>query len=271
MSDESFSAEWLALREPVDHRSRAAGLNPLLAAWWSKREESHHIVDLGSGTGSNLRYLAPRLPGGQHWALVDHDAGLLSRAEHVDGVGSIERVQGDLAREGLAAVERADLVTASALLDLVSDAWLERLVAACVNAQCAAHFALSYDGVVAWSDEDPEDALVLDAVNAHQRTDKGLGTALGPDAAAAAEQRFREAGFRVWALESPWRLDREDAELAAQLVDGWAGAAAELLPDAAGRIAAWRERRRATIAGGRFVLMVGHVDLLALPGEGPSE
>ncbi len=266
MSDESFSPEWLALREPVDHRSRAGGLIPLLNSWWAVREGSH-IVDLGSGTGSNLRYLAPLLRGEQNWSLVDHDAGLLAHAAPVDGVGRIERVRGDLAREGLAAVERADLVTASALLDLVSDAWLERLVSACVNARCAAFFALSYDGVTAWSDEDPEDALVLEAVNAHQRTDKGLGEALGPDAAAAAEQRFRDAGYRVWALESPWRLDHEDPELATQLVDGWAGAAIEMLPDDAVRIRAWRERRQAAIVSGAFVLVVGHVDLLALPGE----
>lgn len=266
MSEESFSPEWLALREPVDHRSRAAGLIPLLNSWWESHEGSH-IVDLGSGTGSNLRYLAPLLRGEQHWSLVDHDAGLLAHAAPVDGVGRIERVQGDLAHEGLAAVERADLATGSALLDLVSDEWLDRLVAACVNARCAALFALSYDGVTAWSDEDPDDALVLAAVNAHQRTDKGLGSALGPDAAAAAEQRFREAGYRVWALESPWRLDREDTELAAQLVDGWAGAAIEVLPDEAGRIRAWAERRRAAIVSGAFVLVVGHVDLLALPGE----
>ena len=64
MSEESFSPEWLALREPVDHRSRAAGLIPLLNSWWESHEGSH-IVDLGSGTGSNLRYLAPLLRGEQ--------------------------------------------------------------------------------------------------------------------------------------------------------------------------------------------------------------
>ena len=263
---ETFAADWLALREPVDHRSRGAGLIPLLDAWWRKRG-GRRIVDLGSGTGSNLRYLAPRLTGAQEWTLVDHDAALLPRAEPVGLVAQLERVPGDLAREGLDAVRRADLVTGSALLDLVSEAWLTRLADACRAAQCGALFALSYDGVITWSDPDPEDALVRRAVNAHQRRDKGLGPALGPTAGEAAERRFRTVGYRTWPVPAPWHLGPEDAALARSLVDGWARAAAEELPVQAERVQTWAKRRRRTIVEGGFVLVVGHVDLLALPAD----
>ena len=57
---ETFTADWLALREPVDHRSRADDLLNVLGTWWETAGGSR-IADLGSGTGSNLRYLAPRL------------------------------------------------------------------------------------------------------------------------------------------------------------------------------------------------------------------
>ena len=74
MSPSDFSAEWLALREPVDHRSRADELVPILCEEW-QRCGWERIVDLGCGTGSNLRYLAPKLPGFQHWILVDLTSG----------------------------------------------------------------------------------------------------------------------------------------------------------------------------------------------------
>ena len=273
---EMFDAEWLWLREPVDHRSRATPLlAPLCDAWraagWCR------VLDLGGGTGSNLRYLAPRLPAGQEWVLVDHDSEhlrTLGRAGAPPAVRRLTLVPGDLAREGLASIARADLVTASALLDLVSADWLGRLVDACSAAGRGAHFALNYDGQIRWSAtgaepghgaEDPDDALVREAVNVHQTGDKGLGPALGPAAWQVAARLFEATGCRTRLVPSPWRLTAADAALARRLIDGWAAAATEVRPADTGRIRAWSDRRRATVAGGAFTLTVGHRDLLALP------
>jgi SAM-dependent methyltransferase len=272
VASESFAADWLALREPADHRARADALLAPLVEW--RRARGHastplRVVDLGSGTGSNLRYLAPRLPGPQEWTLVDQDAALLARAlelgvERVAGVGRVERVRGELAHEGLAAVRRTDLVTASALLDLVSQAWLDRLVKACAAARCAALFALSWDGVIEWDTPDPDDALVADAVRAHQRRDKGMGPALGPAAGPAAERAFKAAGFRTEMAASAWVLGRADRALVRPLIAGWADAAAEQRPSDEERVRAWEERRRTGLER-PFRLTVGHLDALALP------
>jgi SAM-dependent methyltransferase len=275
MSSEAFDPDWLALREPADHRARAHGLLEPLFSWLGQRGRAR-VLDLGSGTGSNFRYLAPRLGGKQQWTLVDRDASLLARSMETDGAGdsrvtSVVRVCGELAREGLEAVANADLVTASALLDLVSEAWLEQLVGACRSEGCAALLALTWDGTIEWDVPDREtgadDALVLDAVRAHQRRDKGLGSALGPSAGAAAEGAFRAAGFRTLLRPSPWRLGRDDAELAHALLDGWERAATEQRPDQLARIRGWAERRRSDMGERDFRLAVGHVDLLALPSD----
>ena len=284
----TFDPVWLARREPVDHRSRAAAILSLLTPAWRSGGWSR-IVDLGAGTGSNVRYLAPKLPGVRSWTLVDHDADLLARAavpedpEDPAEAATVTRVVGDLAAVGPRAVREsgAHLVTASALLDLVSKDWLRELAAACRESGSAALFALNYDGGIQWQagaddrrpSDDPDDGAVRRAFNDHQRRDKGFGPALGPMAGLSAETTFRAAGYRVWSLPSPWRLGPDDADLARALVDGWASAAEERLREAAGeaasapadRVAAWAARRRATIAGGRFGLTVGHVDLLALP------
>ncbi len=275
---ETFDADWLALREPADRRARDGTLPERLRAA-SRRRGWSRVVDLGSGTGANLRYLAPRLPPGQRWTLVDHDPRHVDRLRRLEAppeVDAVDAVARDLAAEGLAVVGGANLVTASALLDLVSESWLGALVRQCADAACGAYFALTYDGEVGWmtesaagwrADADPDDGLVRGAVNRHQRGDKGFGPALGPAAAPLAARLFREAGYRTWLAGSAWRLAAPDRRLTDRLVEGWAAAAAEVRPEAAARIAAWAARRRAALARGGFRVTVGHRDLLALPGD----
>ena len=274
---ETFDADWLALRELVDHRSRAVELiEPLVAAW--ERGEWMRVVDLGSGTGSNVRYLASRLPSPQRWTLVDHDPAHLRTVGNLKvNVPSCELavVLGDIGSEGLRAVERADLVTASALLDLVSARWLARLVAACVEAGCAALFALNYNGKITWSAddgpdaevEDPDDRVVWNALSIHQVGDKGLGPSLGPDAGVSALRAFERVGYQCYFHPSSWRLGVDDAALVHRLVKGWAEAAAEILPQESDRISAWAARRSEVVSERRFMLTVGHDDLLALPRD----
>jgi trans-aconitate methyltransferase len=264
---ETFAASWLALREPVDHRSRAEGVLAPLTRWWSARG-ARSVLDLGCGTGSNLRYLGARLPGPQRWTCLDHDPVLLGGVRTPRADIDVRPLRGDLEREGLGGVPEAHLVTASALLDLVSRPWLERLVEACARSRCAGLFALSYDGAVEWPGRsDPVAREVIDAVNEHQRRDKGLGPALGPDAARTAEELFRARGYATWLLPSPWVLDARDAALSRELITGWVDAATELHPARAGILRGWRDGALTACASPGFRLEVGHLDLLALPSD----
>ena len=279
-----FSDAWLAQREPLDAASRDTGLvgELLLAA----PNRPIVVTDLAAGTGANLRYLAPRLGGEQHWRLIDHDSGLLEAipgrldawARSIDATVrrnneqlivkgpsfdcSIERVPMDLS-DGIAslAIEPDSLVTASALLDLVSAAWLEVLANRCRQASAKAFFALTYDGRVDFDPPDADDALVVDLVNRHQRTDKGFGAALGPAAAEHTGEAFRNLGFEVTTARSDWRIGDRHRDLQQTLLAGWASAAQEIAPDESTTIDRWAARRAE--AGTRLV--VGHIDLLARP------
>jgi hypothetical protein len=174
----------------------------------------------------------------------------------------------DLAEEiDRLALADVDLITASALLALVSARWLDRLVAAAVAAGGTAMLlALSYDGAIAWQPAHPDDDWATGLFNRHQRGDKGFGPALGPSAADEAQRRLREAGYAVISAPSPWHLGAADVVIQREFLAGLAGAAAALAEAAdVDRLRAWVGCRKAWLEEGISAVEIGHRDLLALP------
>lgn len=66
------------------------------------------------------------------------------------------------------------LVTASALLDLVSADWLERLARRCGEVGAAVCIVLSYDGTLVWEPALAGDESVRVQVNRHQHATRAL-------------------------------------------------------------------------------------------------
>ncbi|HEV3395363.1 MAG TPA: class I SAM-dependent methyltransferase [Xanthobacteraceae bacterium] len=263
-----FSADWLALREPYDARARNRDVLDSVAAAACAAGNSVAVVDLACGTGSTLRAIAPRLPARQDWRLVDNDLSLLARAasgRSTPGI-AVTRIPVDLTRDLEAALDGpVNLVTASALLDLVSADWLERLAVE-VAARCLPLYAaLTYDGRLGFDPVDPLDSAVVAAVNLHQQTDKGFGPALGPAAAEAAIARFRSTNYAVVHGRSDWHLTPRDRDIQLDMLAGWAGAAREIDAVSLADAAAWLTRRRDLVAAGCSAITVGHVDIFARP------
>jgi SAM-dependent methyltransferase len=259
-----FSAEWLALREPWDHAARSTAITDLaIRAATRAAREAPRVVDLGCGTGSNVRYLAARFAQPPAWRLVDYDAAHLASAAATVGDG-VETVLADLGRLDASMLSHAGLVTASALLDLVSERWLAELVRLCADASAPVLFALSYDGRTVCAPHDADDALVVRLVNAHQQTDKGFGPALGPDASGTLAALLHEAGYEVHRATSDWHLDASASTLQRALIDGWAQAACELSPADTARVHAWRDRRLAQVTAGTSRIVVGHEDVAGI-------
>jgi SAM-dependent methyltransferase len=264
---EGFSADWLALREPYDATARSPALVDRLAAWRLARG-ALRVLDLGAGTGANLRRLAPALGGEQSWTLVELDPALITAGtERLAGTGVTWAYRGlDLARDlDRLEAERPDLISASALVDLVAEPWLARLATLRARTGAALHVVLTYDGRIAWNPPDPTDASVAELVNRHQRTDKGFGPALGPEAVPALQRLLAGAEGDLLVERSDWRLGPDDREIQSALLAGYAEAARCISPSLAAEIAAWRNRRARFVADGASRLTVGHLDLLFLP------
>ncbi|TDD28606.1 class I SAM-dependent methyltransferase [Actinomadura sp. KC06] len=260
-----FDPSWLALRESADAAARAAELLvPLRAAL--PPDEPLVIWDLGCGTGSLGRWLSGRLRGPQHWILHDNDPALLDRAAAniyttADGRrATIETRKGDVGSLQASDLVGASLVTASALLDVLTAAEIETIAAA---AACPALLTLSVVGRVRVSPPDTLDAEIAAAFDAHQRR----GGLLGPDAVTVATEAFGRRGATVQTRPSPWRLGPGQSALTSAWLRGWVAAATEQRPDLAPAADAYLRRRLDECAKGALTVEVHHVDLLAVPGR----
>jgi hypothetical protein len=279
-----FLVDWLSLREPFDQRSRNMSLTEHLIAW-RKTFDELTVLDLGTGTGSNVRYLLPKLKGRQQWLLIDKDRDLLDHlqpcmAQWADETGlKLSRDQDNLSIQGddchcrlknhpldlrhgfEQCLQKPNLITASAFLDLVSRAWLDRVATYCQGMGAAFFVALTYNGKIGWDPVDEDDEWIRQTVNVHQRTDKGFGPALGPDGASYGAACFERSGYLVYTQPSDWQLGVEAKALQLALAAGYADAVRQQEPTSMARVDGWLMRRQHAIAASQSRLTVGHVDL----------
>jgi hypothetical protein len=252
---ESFDADWLALREPFDAAARDIILARRFAAMLPPRPR---LMDLGAGAGSLFRWLAPIIGRAQVWTFADADADLLRLAfarcaewgeaqgfavtvpasgamllHTQTGAWRIEALRADIAH-AMPSLDRHDGVVCSALLDLVSRAWLTH----------------------------PFDRVVLAGFRRDQRRDKGFGPALGPRAASA----LVGTGTVITA-NTPWHIPITATAMLTHLVTSHADVAARRPPLRRDAIADWRALRLAQASRGKLAIRIGHRDSLVLPAR----
>ncbi len=188
----------------------------------------------------------------------EHETGVLELT-HGGRDLHVEFLELDLTDDLERALEgKPDLVTAAALFDLASPAFIQRTVQATARTRAAFYTVLTYNGIQHWTPRHPSDNAVVSAFNGHQMRDKGLGPAAGPTAPAHLADALRLAGFSVQEGDSPWRLGRDDAALIADLQSGTASAVAETRRVDARALEAWAAKPRTAAE-------IGHTDTLAFP------
>jgi len=270
------NSEWLALREPEDAVARSLDLARAAAALITEGPVVVH--DLGSGTGSMMRWLAPLLPGPQTWFL--HDWSTLLTAQAIARARPSDRDNAEISAFGrtgnlvdLSAddLAGASLVTASALLDVLTSPEIHTIVGACIAAKAPALFSLSVTGGVHFDPPDERDAAFENAFNAHQLRDAQGRRQLGRYAAPIACGLFAEAGWQVRQTTTRWRLDHHQPGLLGEWFCGWVDAAVEQDPQLCNDVDRYRADRLAQIGLGErgglrgLSALVDHVDVLAWP------
>jgi hypothetical protein len=265
------SPDWLDLREEADAAARARELVGHLRRRLPSGEP-WVIHDLACGSGAMGRWLAPLLPGPQRWILHDRDADLLALAANdppgpaADGARvRVETRLSDIALLGPRDLADATLITASAVLDLLTEGELEAVTEACAGAGRPVLFTLSVTGCVQLDPADPLDTRMAAAFDAHQRRMTVRGRLLGPDAVEAAAEGFRRLGAEVVVRPSPWRLGAAETDLVREWLTGWIGAACKQEAELAAEADLYRRRRLRELEAGRLIVTVDHADLLVLP------
>ena len=221
------------------------------------------IIDLGAGTGANQRWLAPRLGFVQRWIHLDHDPAISRSLPLPDNTmiidGSVEPALGWLLanhRNG------RQLVTCSAVLDVLTTDQIGAVCRAMIENHVPALFSLTVTGTLTIDPADPYDDLFLDAFNDHQRR---AGRA-GPEATSLVVNALCAGGFTVRTQETPWRLTASsDWAFVEQLLRERIDAAVAQNPSLASAAPAWFELRRSQFGLGILRVEVGHRDVLALP------
>lgn len=260
-----FDSTWLALREPADQAARA----PVLVARLSSHlatVNTPRVLDIGCGTGSTWRSLANALPDSVCWTLLDHDSTLLDEAKK--RIGERENVQFyqyDLTDIDGLPLKDVTIVTASALFDLCSETFCAAFSARLAAQSCGLYAALNYNGVMTWTLSLPLDAQVLADFNQHQRTDKGFGTALGPDATDCLHHHLVAHGFELSCASSPWRMDAQMKDLQIAFLIGLRLPLVEIGNLSPSQIDQWILERISLIDAPDSLCEVGHTDLIALP------
>lgn len=228
-----FSAHWLALREPIDHAVRNEDVLKKVAEYFSQHTHLR-ILDLGCGTGSNLRGLAMHLHAQeQTWTLIDHDPVLLESAKaalsvwgdhathtpdslkiiKADKTIKVIFQQADLNRDlnRILDASEADgdyqLVTAAALFDLISEVWVQKFVEQLKLRKLPFYTSLTYNGVEEWLPNHSFDKEIHTAFQVCMQSDKGFGAAMGGDAAPIMAQLFENSGYKTFSGLSPWLLN----------------------------------------------------------------
>lgn len=286
---ESFSGDWLDLREPHDAAARDERLAARLSAALPARPR---IIDLGAGTGALLRWLALYIGRPQAWTLVDADRALIERAfdtiaDRAEAMGwnvtapgkrtiLVHTPAGAWRVEGLVAdlagapnnlpLHQFDAVVNTALCDLVSEAWITRMAAACAARKIPFYAALNVTGMAQFTPPHRHDAWIRRGFLRDQGRDKGFGgPALGHAAPEAITRAFQAQGYTVERAASPWRIPRRfDAMLGELALGCYEAALSNTLRDRR-QLNAWMDDRSEQADNQRLAATVPHQDVLALP------
>ncbi|MDX5929693.1 class I SAM-dependent methyltransferase [Acidiphilium acidophilum] len=254
-----FTKEWLDLREPVDAQARDKSL--LHAANELLTGPNPLVVDLGCGIGSTVRAFGAAR-GTIRWRLLDHDPVLIDHA--AQEFPDAQVIRSDLRDITALPLAGATLVTASALFDLCSGAFISELTERIIRMAMPLYAALTFNGIILWQVPHPLDTEVVTQFNIHQRRDKGFGPAEGANAASVLDVSFTRSGYHVVCAPSNWVLNAGHANLQAEFIKGVYRAVKETGTIGSAQLREWRNDRLSEVTKDGCCI-VGHIDCLAVP------
>ncbi len=264
---------WLNQRYEVDRQARNKEVESIFRARLSAGKIT--IVDIGAGTGSNLRYYHGRLSAQeQHWYLVDQEKVLLEETlanldsevnQCEENVWQLRHNQKDIVVHFVEAdvftnsidpfLERADLILSNAFFDLASAVQLRDFLGKLDFGRQTFLSTINYTGM-RFIPGDTEDGYWIDHYEEHMRRDRPEGRSTGPDCVGLIIEFFEHQDLRYHVGGSNWEL-KEGSPLIQGIFDFMYDAFMDMKLDM-DAFARWRGRSK------HATMIVEHEDLCVL-------
>jgi len=203
-----FENSWLYQREKIDNSSKNLKIiNKINSSL--KNLKNINILDLGTGTGSNFRFLSKKINHkNQCWTLMDISKSSLYQAKnniilnnkikkvslkYNDAIKNIKKTN----------FNQFDLVTGSAFLDIMPYKWFKDFHKLNQNTKII-YFSINYDGYFKFNPHHSLDNNMLELFNKDQQSKKdGKVKAVGPDCAEIIKSFFSKT-HKTFLLNSNW-------------------------------------------------------------------
>lgn len=265
---------WLDLRAPYDDAARQDSIHLVDRVATVVQTKLEHpaqsviAVDIGAGTGNSARWfdqhLGARLPDTiLRWVLIDTDQRALELAKSI--LPGAKTVVGSITQLSQIVTELRDepgyggplVITASAVLDVLTRQDIEAIVTTIVQHSACGLFLLSINGDWRITPADPADEFITDTFGEHQQRHAKLGAAGATALMAAA----RQAGLAVRSHVTAWRMAApQDEQMLVRFLRERVAAVIEQRPQQTALATAWLQRRMAQVAEG-LSIKVDHLDV----------
>ena len=203
-----FENSWLFEREKIDNLSKNKSIikkinNSL------KNHDQIKIIDLGTGTGSNFRYLSKKIKyKNQSWTLMDISKSSLREAKkniNINKKIKIITLKNDDIIKNIQKhnFTNYDLVTGSAFLDIMPHDWFKKFYQKNKNTKLV-YFSINYDGYFKFFPKHKFDRNVLELFNNDQKSKKNNKTkAVGPECSDIIKNYFSKT-HKAYLFKSNW-------------------------------------------------------------------
>ena len=206
-----FENSWLFQREKIDNISKNKLIIKKINRYF-KSDQNIKLMDLGTGTGSNFRFLSKKIvQKKQHWTLIDISKKSLLAAKNKISISnkieSLSIINKNLIKNiNQVDFNEFDIVTGSAFLDIMPLDWFKKFYQQNKKTKII-YFAINYDGFFQFYPKHKHDKKVLHLFNNDQKSIKYKKVkAVGPDCTKIIEKQFLKT-HKTFSFNSNWDIN----------------------------------------------------------------